>query len=222
MKFLVLLSALTLFIVSCSDPVDPAPTPVTYTMPATGTTFSYTTYRTDAQGAKVPGSDGERSDAVIASNIVFDMESGVWAVAGADTTYYRVDKYNDVQMRTSAVNEPYFRSAWVRLPITTGTVTPVFFSDRTTNNGVVLDIVKTLSAERIAEENVTINGASVRTFKIRVSYSVVVKENESIASDLRGYAYIWFAPSMGTFVRREVPAQSFLGTDVSGLVEVLK
>lgn len=222
MKSFILFFAAALFVVSCSDPVDPTPTPVTYTMPATGTTYTYATYLTDAQGAKVAGSDAERSESVIASNVIFDDQSGVWAIGGADTTYYFVDKYNDVHMRTNAVKDPYFSIAWARFPLTTGTATSVFNNQRSTDNGVVTQSTKTLSAERIAEESVTVRGAAVRTFKIRVNYSIVIKENESIASDLRGTAYVWFAPSLGTFVRREIPAQSFLGTTIPGVVEVLK
>lgn len=222
MKNLIAVLVTAFVLASCSDPVEPTPAPVTYTMPATGTTYTYATYLTDAQGAKVAGSDAERSESVIASNVIFDDQSGVWAIGGVDTTYYFVDKYNDVQMRTNAVKDPYFSIAWARFPLTTGTATSVFNNQRSTDNGVVTQSTKTLSAERIAEESVTVRGAAVRTFKIRVNYSIVIKENESIASDLRGTAYVWFAPSLGTFVRREIPAQSFLGTTIPGVVEVLK
>lgn len=222
MKHFILILAVALVVASCSDSTSPNSEPVSYKVPGTGSTFTYATHDLDEQGTKVPGSEKERVESVIATNAVVDNSPGVWVVQGADTAYYRIDQFNDVQLRVGGMQDAFFNTAWIRLPYSSGVPSSVFFNDKNTDNGVVYQIAKTITAERMTQQSFTINGASVTAYEFRISYSIVVKGNESIESDLRAVTYVWFAPSLGTVIRRATPAQEWFGTKRNGHIEEMK
>lgn len=222
MKHLLLTLAVALLVSSCSDTTSPEPTPVSYKIPGTGSTYTYNTYEVDEQGTKKPGPEKEHVETVIATNAVVDNSAGVWVVQGADTAYFRIDQFNDVQLRVGGMQDAFFNTAWIRLPYSSGVPSSVFFNDKTTDNGVVYQIAKTITAERMTQQSFTVNGASVTAYEFRISYSIVVKGNESIESDQRAVTYVWFAPSLGTVIRRATPAQEWLGTKRNGHIEEMK
>ena len=222
MKHLLLTLAAALFVSSCSDPSEPDPTPVSYKVPGTGSTFTYDAYDLDEQGTKKPGSEKELVESVTATNAVVDNSTGVWIVQGADTTYFHIDQYNDVQMRSGGMNDAFFNSAWVRLPYSTGAPSSVFFNDRVNNNGVVYDIGKAITAERLGIKSYEINGTTINAYDFKIVYAIVVKANESIESDTRAVRYVTFAPSLGTVIRRATPAQEWFGTKRDGHVEEIR
>ncbi len=219
MKHLLLILAVALFVSSCSDPSEPDPTPVSYKIPGTGSTYAYNTYDVDEQGAKKAGSEKQLIENVVASNITFDDESGVWVVQGASTAHYHIDQNNDVQMRKGGMNDAYFDSVWIRLPYSTNRPSSLSSSDKVNNNGVVNEVVKTMTAERMTSQSFTINGTTVSAYEFKITYSIVVKGNESVDPDQRAVTYVWFAPSLGTVVRRATPAQEWFGTKRDGHVE---
>lgn len=222
MKHLLLILAVALFVLSCSDTTSPDPTPVSYKVPGTGSTFTYDAYDLDEQGTKKPGSEKELVESVTATNAVVDNSTGVWIVQGADTTYFHIDQYNDVQMRTGGMNDAFFNSAWVRLPYSTGAPSSVFFNDRINNNGVVYEIGKAITAERLGIRSYPINGTTINAYDFKIVYAIVVKANESIESDTRAVRYVTFAPSLGTVIRRAMPAQEWFGTKRDGYVEEMR
>lgn len=221
MKHILLTLAVALLVSSCSDTTSPEPTPVSYKVPGAGSTFTYNTYDIDEQGTKKPGSEKEHVEAVIATNAVVDNSAGVWVVQGADTAYYRIDQYNDVQMRTGGMNDAFFNTAWIRLPYSTGAPSSVFFNDKTTDNGVVYQVGKSITAERLGIKSYEINGTTINAYDFKIVYAIVVKANESIESDNRAVRYVTFAPSLGTVIRRATPAQEWFGTKHDGHVEEL-
>jgi len=222
MKHLLLTLLAALLVASCSDSTTPEPTSVAYKIPGSGSTYTYNTFDTDEQGTKVPGSEQERVESVLTTNAVVDNSPGVWVVQGADTAYFRIDQYNDVQMRVGGMQDAFFNTAWIRLPYSSGVPRSAFVSDKTTNNGVVYQTAKTITAERMTQQSFPINGTSVTAYEFRISYSIVVKGNESIESDLRAVTYVWFAPSLGTVIRRVTPAQEWFGTKRAGHIEEMK
>ncbi|MFN4986258.1 MAG: hypothetical protein ACK45E_03115 [Ignavibacteria bacterium] len=219
MKRIILSLAVALIVSSCSDSSSPDSTPVSYKVPGTGSTFTYNTYDTDEQGTRKPGSERERIESVIASNITFEGESGIWVVQGADTAYYRIDQYNDVQMRVGGMQDAFFNTAWIRLPYSSGVPSSTFVSDKTTKFGVVYQTIKTITAERMTQQSFPINGAAVNAYEFKIVYSIVVKGNESIETDVQAVTYVWFAPSLGTVIRRVTPAQGWFGIQRDGHVE---
>ena len=211
-----------LVLASCSDTTSPDNIPVSYKVPSTGSTFTYSTYDTDDNGTKSPGTEKERVESVIATNAVVDNSTGVWVVQGADTANYRIDQYNDVQMRVGGMQDAFFNTAWIRLPYSSGVPSSVFTSDKTTNNGVVYETGKSITAERMTLQSFPINGTSVTAYEFKISYSIIVKGNESIESDMRAVTYVWFAPSLGTVIRRVTPSQEWFGTKRGGHIEEMK
>jgi hypothetical protein len=222
MKHFILILASVLVLSSCSDTTSPDNTPVSFKVPGTGSTFTYNTYDTDDNGTKTPGSEQERVESVLTTNAVVDNSPGVWVVQGADTAYYRIDQFNDVQMRIGGFDDAYFNTAWIRLPYSSGVPSSVFFDKKSTRDGVVYQTTKTISAERMTQQSFPINGTSVTAYEFRISYSIIVKGNESIESDTRAVTYVWFAPSLGTVIRRVTPAQEWFGTKRDGHVEEMR
>jgi hypothetical protein len=222
MKFLSLALTAALVLASCDSTTDPDASSVSTTMPRTGSIFAYDTYDTDTNGVKLPGSDTAIVDTVVASDIAFDDETGVWVIKGSnsDSTFYTVDKSNDVIMRGSGWDS-WFNQVWIRLPIVSGVPSNVFNIDRLNSNGVLTETKRTVTTERIAEETVTVAGKSIRTFKIKVSVSRVVTQGGSVTSDYSTYHYYWFAPSIGTTIRIETPPQVIFGRKLGGAVEML-
>lgn len=222
MKILTLALVAVLVVASCDSTTDPDAPGVSTTMPRVGSIYVYDTYDTDTNGVKLPASDTAIVDTVVASDIAYDDETGVWVIKGSntDSTFYTVDRSNDVIMRGSGWDS-WFDQVWIRLPIASGVPSNVYNNDRTNSNGVLTETRRAIATERVSEENVTIAGTSIRTFKIKVSVSRIVTQGGTVASDYSTYHYYWFAPSLGTTVRIETPPQVIFGRKLGGAVEML-
>jgi hypothetical protein len=192
-------------------------------MPRVGSTYTYESYDTDTNGAVIAGSDSTHVDAVVASGVVFDDESDVWVVKGSnsDSSFYSVDKYNDVIIRGSSW-DAWFDQVWIRMPITSGVSSNVFNTDRATINGIVVETTRRITSERLSEEQVTVSGTQIRTFKVKITVSRVVTQNGAVVSDYSTFHYYWFAPSLGVTVRIETPSQIIFGKKMNGAIEMLK
>jgi hypothetical protein len=154
---------------------------------------------------------------------VFDDESDVWVVKGSnsDSSFYSVDKYNDVIIRGSSW-DAWFDQVWIRMPITSGVSSNVFNTDRATINGIVVETTRRIASERLSEEQVTVSGTQIRTFKVKITVSRVVTQNGAVVSDYSTFHYYWFAPSLGVTVRIETPSQIIFGKKMNGAIEMLK
>lgn len=222
MKFAALLLSLAIVAASCTTSTTPDNT-ITTSMPRVGSTYTFESYDTDTNGAVVAGSDTTHVDAVVASGIVFDDERDVWVVKGSnsDSSFYSVDKYNDVIIRGSSW-DAWFDQVWIRMPITSGVSSNVFNTDRATINGIVVETTRRITSERVSEEQVTVSGTQIRTFKVKITVSRVVTQNGTVVSDYSTFHYYWFAPSLGVTVRIETPSQIIFGKKMNGAIEMLK
>ncbi len=222
MKFAALLLSLAIVAASCTTSTTPDNT-ITTSMPRVGSTYTFESYDTDTNGAVVAGSDTTHVDAVVASGIVFDDERDVWVVYGSnsDSSFYSVDKYNDVIIRGSSW-DAWFDQVWIRMPITSGVSSNVFNTDRATINGIVVETTRRITSERVSEEQVTVSGTQIRTFKVKITVSRVVTQNGTVVSDYSTFHYYWFAPSLGVTVRIETPSQIIFGKKMNGAIEMLK
>lgn len=222
MKFAALLLSLAIVAASCTTSTTPDNT-TTISMPRVGSTFTFETYDTDTNGAVVAGSDTTHVDTVVASGIVFDDENDVWVVKGSnsDSSFYSVDKYNDVIIRGSSW-DAWFDQVWIRMPITSGVSSNVFNTDRATINGVVVETTRRIASERVSEEQVTVSGTQIRTVKVKITVSRVVTQNGAVVSDYSTFHYYWFAPSLGGVVRIETPSQVIFGRKLNGAIEMLR
>ena len=222
MKFAALLLSLAIVAASCTTSTTPDNT-ITTSMPRVGSTYTFESYDTDTNGAVVAGSDTTHVDAVVASGIVFDDERDVWVVKGSnsDSSFYSVDKYNDVIIRGSSW-DAWFDQVWIRMPITSGVSSNVFNTDRATINGIVVETTRRITSERVSEEQVTVSGTQIRTFKVKITVSRVVTQNGAVVSDYSTFHYYWFAPSLGVTVRIETPSQIIFGKKMNGAIEMLK
>ena len=222
MKFAALLLSLAIVAASCTTSTTPDNTSTT-SIPRVGSTYAFESYDTDTNGAVVAGSDTTHVDAVVASGIVFDDERDVWVVKGSnsDSSFYSVDMYNDVIIRGSSW-DAWFDQVWIRMPITSGVSSNVFNTDRATINGIVVETTRRITSERVSEEQVTVSGAQIRTFKVKITVSRVVTQNGAVVSDYSTFHYYWFAPSLGVTVRIETPSQIIFGKKMNGAIEMLK
>ena len=222
MKFAALLLSLAIVAASCTTSTTPDNT-ITTSMPRVGSTYTFESYDTDTNGAVVAGSDTTHVDAVVASGIVFDDERDVWVVYGSnsDSSFYSVDMYNDVIIRGSSW-DAWFDQVWIRMPITSGVSSNVFNTDRATINGIVVETTRRITSERVSEEQVTVSGTQIRTFKVKITVSRVVTQNGTVVSDYSTFHYYWFAPTLGVTVRIETPSQIIFGKKMNGAIEMLK
>jgi hypothetical protein len=222
MKIAALLLSLAIVAASCTTSTTPDNT-ITTSIPRVGSTYTYESYDTDTNGAVIAGSDSTHVDAVVASGVVFDDESDVWVVKGSnsDSSFYSVDKYNDVIIRGSSW-DAWFDQVWIRMPITSGVSSNVFNTDRATINGIVVETTRRIASERLSEEQVTVSGTRIRTFKVKITVSRVVTQNGAVVSDYSTFHYYWFAPSLGVTVRIETPSQIIFGKKMNGAIEMLK
>ncbi len=222
MKFAALLLSLAIVAASCTTSTTPDNT-ITTSMPRVGSTYTFESYDTDTNGAVVAGSDTTHVDAVVASGIVFDDERDVWVVKGSnsDSSFYSVDMYNDVIIRGSSW-DAWFDQVWIRMPITSGVSSNVFNTDRATINGIVVETTRRITSERVSEEQVTVSGTQIRTFKVKITVSRVVTQNGTVVSDYSTFHYYWFAPTLGVTVRIETPSQIIFGKKMNGAIEMLK
>ena len=222
MKIAALLLSLAIVAASCTTSTTPDNT-ITTSMPRVGSTYTFESYDTDTNGAVVAGSDTTHVDAVVASGIVFDDERDVWVVKGSnsDSSFYSVDMYNDVIIRGSSW-DAWFDQVWIRMPITSGVSSNVFNTDRATMNGIVVETTRRITSERVSEEQVTVSGTQIRTFKVKITVSRVVTQNGTVVSDYSTFHYYWFAPSLGVTVRIETPSQIIFGKKMNGAIEMLK
>ena len=222
MKIAALLLSLAIVAASCTTSTTPDNT-ITTSMPRVGSTYTFESYDTDTNGAVVAGSDTTHVDAVVASGIVFDDERDVWVVKGSnsDSSFYSVDMYNDVIIRGSSW-DAWFDQVWIRMPIASGVSSNVFNTDRATINGIVVETTRRITSERVSEEQVTVSGTQIRTFKVKITVSRVVTQNGTVVSDYSTFHYYWFAPSLGVTVRIETPSQIIFGKKMNGAIEMLK
>ena len=217
MKSLVLFFATALFLASCSDPVEPTPTaPI---VPGVGSTFSYATYNTNERGEKITGTDGQFVTTVVANNSTVSGNSGVWSIAGpnTDTMCFNIDTYKDLGFRTNTVGETCFDTTWVRLAIETGVEGTVSTSESL--NGV--RTVKSVTCQPGGLLSFTIAGKTIVTHSFKITYSIVQTTNNVETSNVSRAVAVWYAPSLGTFVRRTTLPQTWLGKQISGQVEEL-
>lgn len=222
MKFATLLVSLAIVVAACTTSTTPD-NATTTSMPRVGSTYTFETYDTDTNGAVVAGSEKTHTDSVVASGIVFDDETDVWVVKGSntDSSFYSVDKYNDIVVRGSSW-DAWYDQVWIRMPITSGVSSNLFNIDRDNVNGVVVETTRRIASERVSEEQVTISGTQVRTVKIKITVSRVVTQNGTVVSDYSTFHYYWFAPSLGVTVRIETPSQIIFGKKLKGAIEMLK
>lgn len=221
MRTYIYIAMLAVVITACSsnDPVSPVPTGTK--IPAVGSTYEFSTYRTGMDGRKISGSDSAFVQTVLASGIVFGGKTGVWsveskdAVSGepSDTLYLCIDSKQDVLLffpDLSVDGAP----KWIRLPITTGSA----FADSTSAtedfNGIPVEFTLKVKTERGTDESIAVGASSVATKKINMTLSVRVSAMGNELEAFEQKAYLWFAPNLGVFAQSSSDA-----VDVGGDVQ---
>lgn len=210
--------ATSLILVSCSDnTVTPEPSP--FTIPTSGSTYTYLEYATDKLGNKVPDTEVTDVESVIASNISYSGKNGVWAISSTennDTTYFCVDQNNDVLFKPSGGADIFGDDTWLRIPVTTGTA----FSDSTAStqdfNGIPVELRTTMNITRIADEQVTVGSQSFKTTKVRLNINVKALAFGQVVNESNLESTLWYAPSLGHFLRMVQPATTLGGQDENG------
>lgn len=222
MKFAVLLLSIAIVIASCTTSTTPE-TNDTTSMPRVGSTYTFETYDTDSNGAVIAGSERSHVDTVVASGVVVDDETDVWVIKGSnrDSSFYSVDKYNDLIIRGSSW-DTWFDQVWIRMPITSGVLSNVFNIEREIISCAISETTRRITCDRVSVEPLTVSGTQIRTVKVKITASRVITQNGTVVSDYSTFHYYWFAPSLGTVIRIETPSQIIFGKRLKGAIEMLK
>lgn len=208
MRLPIYLLALALFVAACSSNEPTSPTENGITVPGVGSTFEFTGYSTDLSGSKIAGTDTSYIQTVVGSGISFDGRTGVWVVdtkptassEATDTTYMCLDSKKDVLVFFPDLS-PDGSPKWLRLPVTTGVASLDSISSTEDVNGVPFEVKFVVKTERIGDASISVGTSNVATKKIQmtVTASIVV-----MGQQLQGFEtkqFLWFAPSLGTFVQ---------------------
>jgi len=207
MKHLLALLATSLLVISCTKDNTTTPEPAPLKTPGVGSTFSYAGYAIDITGSKIPDTDNQHTETVVASNISFQGKTGVWAIdnGSSDTLMYCLDRNNDLLMYVDESDGMAFNN-WVRLPISTGTT----FTDSATSTedyqGVPVQILTRFTSMLKGEESVTVGSESIRAVKILFTVSGRASIAGQTISDIELVTTLWYAPSLGNFIKAEQPA----------------
>lgn len=225
MKNLLLFVAAALVIASCSNTTEPTPEAPSMKVPGVGSTFTFDAYDTDDKDAKIPGTDSAFTESVVATNLSYEGKTGVWAVVGenSDTTFICYDANKDLLVYVGGGNDPIFGGfEWLRLPITTATAVTdtVEFTDN--DGGFPFEIVAVITINRVGDDQVTVGNETIKTVKVAMTISATIKLAGQVVDQRVLTNSLWFAPSLGTMIRRVTPANTFDGEVEPGTVEMLK
>lgn len=225
MKNLLLFVAAALVIASCSNTTEPTPEAPTMKVPGVGSTFTFDAYGTDDKDAKIPGTDSAFTESVVATNLSYEGKTGVWAVVGenSDTTFICYDANKDLLVYVGGGNEPIFSGfEWLRLPITTATAVTDTVEFTQNDGGFPFEIVAVITINRVGDDQVTVGNETIKTVKVAMTISATIKLAGQVVDQRVLTNSLWFAPSLGTMIRRVTPANTFDGEVEPGTVEMLK
>jgi hypothetical protein len=100
--------------------------------------------------------------------------------------------------------------------VTTGTA----FSDSTAStqdfNGIPVELRTTMNITRIADEQVTVGSQSFKTTKVRLNINVKALAFGQVVNESNLESTLWYAPSLGHFLRMVQPATTLGGQDENG------
>lgn len=214
------------FLVACSTDDTTSPESPSVKLPQAGSTFSYSGYELDVQGAKVSGTDYTFSEAVLATGLTHSGKSSVWSVTSTspnqeDTTYYCLDSGKDLLVEVADLTGEEGATRWIRLPVTTGTA----FTDSSVTtqevSGFPLQLETVISAVKGAEEQVQVGSEAVATVRIQVNVRIKASLLGQVVQEGLLTQQMWFAPSLGTVIRRSAPSQQLGNETTKGFWEGL-
>lgn len=223
----VLLSLLACsFLVACSTDDATSPESPSVKLPQAGSTFSYSGYQLDLQGAKVDGTDYSFVETVLATGLTHSGKSAVWSVESTspnqeDTTYYCLDSGKDLLVEIDDIAGEEGAKRWIRLPVTSGTT----FTDSAVTtqevSGFPLQLETVISAVKSGEESLSVGTESVTTMRIRVTVRIKASLLGQVVQEALLTQQMWFAPSIGAVIRRSAPTQQVGNETTTGFWEGL-
>ncbi|MBU3742148.1 MAG: hypothetical protein FGM24_07655 [Candidatus Kapabacteria bacterium] len=222
MRSIIALLAISLVVMSCSknDPVAPAESVIT--VPGIGSSYTFSTYEIDENGAPVPGTEGQQVYSVAATGLVNMGKTGVWAVVSqaGDTLYFSADNKNDVWFRpSSGTDGPTL--PWMRLPVTTGTPGRDSVTGTTEINGNSVDMTTTAATKRIGQDTVMIGTSSVKTQNIQIDLSIKYSAF-GMEQTVTITTFMFYAPKLGFYAGLASPPQNVGGKQSEGTGEELQ
>jgi hypothetical protein len=206
LRLTLLLALAMLPIIGCGDdaPVDPART-VNWTRPNAGSVFTYAAYATDSTGAKIAGSDETYTDSVIAHGVTASGVTGLVRMTYFGISQALVDYRANGDLALALELEAGIASPWSVFPIgSRGTTTQEPWS-RTfgdSSAGVTWSSPYTTIIYQ-GTEQLSIAAGSFATHKILVRQFDTTDAGDPYITNRT----IWFAPSIGTYVRQSLPAE---------------
>jgi hypothetical protein len=221
MKHLLVLSAIATILVSCSNSTV-TPESTSFTIPATGSSYTFLTYNTDSLDVKIPDSDVSTRETVVASGITFRGKSGVWVIASqsigsdsmpyTDTTYFGVDQNNDILVYGQDSSSG---DLWIRLPVTSGTAFKDSTSSQDEVDGIQMEQRLIVTSNRIGQEQLTIGTATIQTVKVSLNVTVKIIALGQVVSEISIPSTAWYAPSLGNIIRMDQPTLKIGDADLN-------
>lgn len=218
MKHLFLYLLLTVIIVGCSSDDTVSPISDAGKVPGVGSTFDFDFYFVDSANNPVSDIATKGQYTVTATNATMVNRSGVWSLMGSFTSsssnasnrdtsvsHFCCDSQNDVLLNAEFISD---KRLWLRLPVSTGIASKDSARFESRSGKTVMSMI---TSKLIGQETVLINGTSVPTVKLEL------KTTETLTSGAHqvSTAMIWWAPSLGMFVKTVNSSDQAAGSYVS-------
>ena len=203
LKHLIPALLLAAVISSCTDDTPSGPPSDSFVRAKAGSSFTYEEYATDSTNAMVAGSRDTTVSTFLQTSATVGGKSGVVVVedvsrSGRDTTYFAYESNNNVSILAT---DESGAAQWLTFPVGTGTTITNSSSDTTVEQGMQYVIGQTMTMTAAGNENITANGRTIATKKIRMSYRVTITVDGELMLDLPAEYVYFYAPSLGFFVR---------------------
>ncbi len=170
--------------------------PLTHIVPKVGSKYTFTSYRTDASGAKEAGSEKTWTE-TLTTTTASVAEKGNLSLftGGADTTYLRYESNGDLLLGSN-ISEWV---GWTTYPFGSHTSATTTLAERTAENGDKIN--GTVTVEYLNTEVVPVTTKSVLGKKVHeVRIETRTGATPSVTTTTSD---IWYAPAIGHIVKVE-------------------
>lgn len=210
-----LLAASAILVAGCSgdNPVD-NPGNSTHSVPKPGSSYTFKGYSVDSNNVKIQGTDQTIIWTVTDNNLSHNGKTGlVKIVNGTKVGYMSYAANGDLIGTTGDAGGGMIGSMWVTYP----------FGSKTTFTYPALDSVIVQGGEQsrvrfsgtvtyLGEEDVTVNGQTVRAQKVLDKYTQSTEKDGVPTVTVEAENTLWYSPTVGYFVKQKSVAATIFGT----------
>lgn len=211
LKHISLLLILAAFISSCSKSTDSVgPGSSSYSAPKAGSSFTIDRYATDTTNAMPIASTRDTSvETFLQSGISYAGKTNVSQIvavssSSTDTSYINYETNGDI---SSYGSDGHGSMIWGTIPI--GSKSTFSYTQTDTTKvilGVSTRLKVSVEASYVDMETMIVKGQSISVIKLKQSF-IIATTAGGVTKSKSADVYVYFAPSLGYFVKNDKPVQ---------------